>query len=143
MAADERCSRRPGFVDGRNVTLADGEGWSLPTFDSVRGDSDCDAILAAIAEAEGPDEVARFELALTILLLTRNYCLSPDELRGLLSFAPGDPALADLQRVVHQWAVESLRRVEAARKAERPATTEANYAQPSSTWSRLLARLWT
>jgi hypothetical protein len=111
---DEISTRRPGFIEGRRVRLADGRAWSLPLRDPVGEDPEYDAILAAVNEAEDRSECLLAEFALTIFLLTRNYDLRPDPLETLLSFPQGDPALAALQEAVHALYLESVRRSRAA-----------------------------
>jgi hypothetical protein len=115
---DERTARRPGFIEGVGVRLADGQEWFLPVRDRVVDDPEYDAQLAAISEAEDRAEVLRAELALTIFLLTRNYDLSADQLNLLLSFRPDDPALTELQRLVHGLAHESAVRSREARASQ-------------------------
>ncbi len=105
---DEPSARRPGFVDGPRVRLADGQSWSLPLREPVGLDPEYDALLALVLDAEDRAEGLRAELALTIFLLTRNYDLTPGSLDALLNIEPNDPALNELQRVVHQIACESI-----------------------------------
>jgi hypothetical protein len=105
---DECAVRGEGFVAGRWVRLADGQEWSLPVRSAVGVDPEYDALLGVVFEAESRAEGLRAELALTIFLLTRNYVLSSDALDRLLRFASADPALATLQRAVHELVLESM-----------------------------------
>jgi hypothetical protein len=105
---DERALRRPVFVEGTSVVLADGQSWSLPERRRDRDDPEYDGMLRMILEAEDVAERLRSELALTIFLLSRNYELSPEHYRTLLGFESGDPALATLQRDVHALVVAQL-----------------------------------
>jgi hypothetical protein len=107
--ADEKALRRPTFVEGRRVVLADGQSWSLPTHRADRADPEYDAILRMVREAEDASDRLRSELALTIFLLSRNYQLTPDVLQEILGFSPDDPALVVMQQTVHALAVESMR----------------------------------
>lgn len=109
---DESGARRPGFVAGVEVRLADGQAWWLPGVGgepAAAGDP-LDALLAALAEAEDVPERLRAGLALSIHLLTRNYELPPADLGALLSFAPDDPAAGSLRSAVEGWAIEALSR---------------------------------
>ena len=106
--ADHRARRRPGFREGFEVVLADGEPWTLPVPDGP--DPEFDALLRAIAESEGPDEALRLELALTILLLGRNYELGPDRIARALDFPEGDPALDRLRGEVRGFVARSIGR---------------------------------
>jgi hypothetical protein len=109
MTPDEQSSRRPGFVDGPRVRLADGGAWALPPRDPSRDDPEYDALLREVVTAEDRAEALRAGLALTIFLLDRNYALDRDALGALLTFAPDDPALAALQSDVNAFAVEMAR----------------------------------
>jgi hypothetical protein len=100
----ELAARRIGFVAGRTVRLADGALWTLPARDRARPDTDYDALLNAVVEAEDRVEALRAGHVLTIFLLDRNYVLTSDALASLLTFAPADPALAALQREVLAFA---------------------------------------
>jgi|GEM_PF-1389145 len=142
MTPDECSARRPAFVDGPRVRLADGRVWTLPHRDVSRDDPEYDALVAAVFEAEDEAEALRAGLALTIFLLDRNYDLGPDALSALLTFPPGDPDLVELQRDVHALALKS------ARRTGRASPSEGEHAVPSagpfaSWWSRFLGRLWT
>jgi hypothetical protein len=101
---DEQALRRPDFVEGTRIRLANGHDWSFPDQPPHPEDHELIAILQAIAEAEDEPERLRGELALAILLLSRNYDLSPGDFQAILSFAPGDPTLIEMQRAVHELA---------------------------------------
>jgi hypothetical protein len=101
---DERSVRRPRFIEGTKIRLADGQSWSFPA--SHPDDPEYDQVLRAVFEAEDDAERLRVELALTILLLARNYNLGPADYQVLLGYPPGDPALAQLQREVHQMVLD-------------------------------------
>ncbi len=103
---DERSVRRPGFIEGTRIRLADGQSWSFPASQPDRDDPEYDQVLRAVFEAEDDAERLRAELALTILLLARNYHLGPADYQELLGYPPGDPALARLQREVHQMVLD-------------------------------------
>jgi hypothetical protein len=104
--ADEQALRRPTFVEGARIPLADGQTWSLPERRADQADPEYDAMLRVVFEAEDEAERLHSELALTIFLLARNYQLTPDLYQELLNFPPGDPALVAMQRAVHALAIE-------------------------------------
>jgi hypothetical protein len=99
---DERSAQKAKFQPGVEVYLADRSMWFLPGFEAFDDDQDFLSLLSCVSEAEDQPSLLFAELALTILLLTRNYELSPDDLRRLLTFEPDDPALSALQSCVHE-----------------------------------------
>jgi hypothetical protein len=123
---DEKALRHPDFLEGIPIRLADGQMWTFPAPTACRDgagagatpdaatDSEREALVAAVLEAEDRAERLRAELALAIHLLARNYRLGPADFLALLEFSPGDPALAALQRAFHEMALEHVR-------GERPA----------------------
>jgi hypothetical protein len=109
---DERALRGPNFVGGTRIRLADGQAWSLPDHLSDREDDEHEGLLRAIGEAEDEPERLRGELALAILLLARNYRLTPADYAELLTYAPGDPALAETQAAVSELANRQRRNLQ-------------------------------
>jgi hypothetical protein len=111
---DEQSLRRPTFVEGARIPLANGQAWSFPDHPPYKGDVEHFAVLREIGESEDGADLLRAELAFAIHLLRRNYDLSPANFRAILEFAPGDPALAEMQRRVHELAIkqyQALRRL--------------------------------
>lgn len=134
---DERERRKPGFLEGVDVRLADGHLWTLPIRETPRDDPEFDALLKAMAEAEDRAERFRLELALTILLLSRNYDLSSNQIRSLLDFSQGDPALLELQDDLRRLSVRmstlsSLRTSGAGLTASRHARTRSGNSSPAT-----------
>ena len=66
-------------------------------------------MLREVVEAEDAADLLRAELALAIYLLSRNYHLTSKDFQEILEFAPGDPALAEMQRSVHEIATRQTR----------------------------------
>ena len=106
--------RRPGFAAGIDVRLSDGATWTLPVYEASRQDAEHAALFAAALEAEDQAEALRVELALLILLLSRNYDLAPDQLAALLTFPPGAPEQSALQTAVHRLVLDHASRPGAA-----------------------------
>ncbi len=106
---DEQARRRSIFNEGTRIRLADGQFWSLPGRWSDHADPEYDATFMAIFEAEDVAERLRAELALTILLLSRNYELTPEQFQELLGFPPDSPSLLEMQRAVHEMVLDRAR----------------------------------
>jgi hypothetical protein len=118
---DETALRRPDFHPGSPILLADGQRWTFPARTALtRGRSlnrdepdglvaDYAATVAAVREASLGTRRLRTELALAIFLLCLNYDLTRDDLFALLCYAPGDPALAEVQEAFRRLALEHAR----------------------------------
>jgi hypothetical protein len=123
---DEKSLRRPDFLPGIPVLLADGQSWSLPPAPdrsdpgtaeggpaaAAEGGApvlDDEATLTAILDAEDEAERLRAELALAIALLARNYHLTPADYQEILGGDSGSPVIATLQRTLHHVALEHVR----------------------------------
>lgn len=110
MMLDEKARRKPEFVEGYSITLADGQTWYMPkprfrfkpkfvegkveiaagaTF-GPESDAEVD-VLYGVVDVEG-SEFLRVKLALAVRLLRANYDLTDDDLIDLLVLEPGDPA---------------------------------------------------
>ena len=108
-ALDEQSRRRPDFVEGVPVALANGQEWHFPkpqvrirprieggkvlaVSGSFTHGGDYDKQLAAFHEAaDGGDQAVQM-FAMAVGLLSMNYTLSDDELGDLLSFVVGTEA---------------------------------------------------
>jgi hypothetical protein len=111
---DEQALRSPTFEEGTRIRLADGQAWSFPDHPPYREDDEHQLVLTAIGEAEDESERLRAELALAILLLSRNYNLTPADFEAILGYAPDDPALGQMQQAVRELATQqcqALRRL--------------------------------
>src|SRR5258708_2794017 len=106
---DEQAHRRPTFAEGVRIRLANGQAWSFPDHPPCKDDQEHHAVLRGIIESEDAADRLRAELALTIFLLSRNYDLMPGDYRAILEFAPGDPALSEMQRSIHELAIDQIR----------------------------------
>lgn len=112
--SSSQATRRPGFTAGIGVRLSDGATWTLPVYEASGQDAEHAALIAAALEAEDEAEALRVELALLILLLSRNYDLAPDQLASLLTFPPGAPDETALQTAVHRLVLDRASRPGAA-----------------------------
>ena len=106
---DEQARRRSTFSEGTTIRLADGQFWSLPGRRSDHSDPEYDATFVAIFEAEDVAERLRAELALTILLLSRNSDPTPEQFQEPLGFPPDSPSLLEMQRAVHEMVLDRAR----------------------------------
>ena len=99
---DERMRRRASFQEATSIQLADGQLWWLPQVSIDSCDPLLYSLLKAVASADNDRERLRDEMALTMVLLSRNYDLSPAVYPEILGFRPGDPARDELQKVIRQ-----------------------------------------
>jgi hypothetical protein len=106
---DETRHRRQGFQHGTPVRLADGQNWSLAPLPVPGADAEFDAMIRARIESEDQNDALRCVLATTILLLARNYELSPGHFQEILDFGSNTEACATAQRAVHTLLVDSVR----------------------------------
>ena len=129
---NERTRRRPDFLAGAPLRLADGQPWTLPAAEGGPLGPIGEGLVAAIREAEDEAELVRAELALAVALLGRNYALGPSEYRELLEAEPGSPAASDLRLALRQLGRDHVQ----AASAPAPTTPV-----PASLGRRLWARL--
>jgi hypothetical protein len=66
--------------------MGDGQAWLFPPLPSRGVDSEFDALIQGLYEAEDQSEARRFELAIAILLLWRMYQPSPSEYQAIFGF---------------------------------------------------------
>ena len=110
MPLDEKSVRKPGFVEGSKVTLADGQEWMFPKpklrFKPTIIDGRVEIgggpsfgpefddkldILFGVTDSD-PSERLRIKFELAVKLLAANYDLQPDDFAELIVLEPGDPA---------------------------------------------------
>ena len=146
---DEKSLRRPDFIEGAALRLADGSFWTVPmppgrtTSKSPSSNPTRTlesfgpqylALLDAMRDAEDGAEVLRFELALAICLLRQNYQLDPSTLGNLLSFSNTDD-LTRMQRTMSEVASAHLR-------ALRPPAERTHRASEGRFVRSSIARVW-
>jgi hypothetical protein len=105
---DEQICRRASFQEVTSIQLADGQRWWLPELSIDSRDAVLHSLVkAVVCGSDEQEEALRDQLALTMVLLSRNYQLSPDLYPQLFSFEPDDPARDELQRVVRELALSA------------------------------------
>lgn len=114
---DEASSRRPDFLGGPAIRLADSQSWSFPRPTSYFTPDDdgvgvrrrwnlgdeYGALFDRALEADDELAMVAGELALGSFLLRRNYDLTPAQAGSLLRFGYGataDPEAADMRMAV-------------------------------------------
>jgi hypothetical protein len=139
--------RRPEFLGGIPVHLADGGEWAFPgprelVHDGAVSDPRLARLLVAVFGAEDEAERGGIELALAIHLLALNYRLGPEDYDLLLDGHGTAGAGADLRHAFHDLSVRFADAL-----LPRPAVPEAVPAQgrrfrfPRFLPARLAARL--
>jgi hypothetical protein len=96
--------------------MADGQEWSFPRPPAAGLDLEFDATMGALREAEDHDDALRAELALAILLLSRNYELRPADYQQIFGFGAGSAALGEFRAAFSEMISESAQ----SRLPERP-----------------------
>jgi hypothetical protein len=122
---DELALRRPDFLGGIPIRLADGQTWMFPVpvrpnADPVGSLAETESVIAlfgpeylhtlrAVMEAQDEAERMMAELALAIDLLSRNYRLSPEMFRELLEGPQVDADIRHMKNAFHSMATTHLR----------------------------------
>jgi hypothetical protein len=88
----EKMRRRPCFHAGTWIRMGDGQEWMFPHPPTLGSDREYDALWRCLLESENAAEARRNELALAILLLSRNYDPQPKEYETIFDFGT-DPAV--------------------------------------------------
>jgi len=96
----ETILRRPTFRDGTRIRMADDQEWSFPDPPPPGTDVQFDALVAARREAEDCAAVLQIELAIAILLLSRNYNLKPADYWRIFDFGGDRARLSTVQAAV-------------------------------------------
>jgi hypothetical protein len=146
MMQDERQARRPTFLGGKPIRLADGRTWQFPGPEAGHREafgSSYGPLIAALCQAEDEPERLRAEMALAICLLTTNYDLGPDDLCSVLELPPGDPGLAEMQRGFRELAADHALAARAAAQAKSESAPSPSHARPSSLPTRGMWASWT
>ena len=89
---EEKVRRREGFQSGRLVRMGDRQQWMFPPPPAPGIDPEYDALSRILQESEDADDERRIELAMAILLLSRNYDPTPDKYEAIFSFGLDESA---------------------------------------------------
>jgi hypothetical protein len=99
---EERVRRRAGFQLGRWVRMGDRQPWMFPPTPAPGVDRNYDALIRAHHESEDADDERRVELAMAILLLSRNYAPTPGEYQALFNFGADESARSIAQVAISE-----------------------------------------
>ena len=97
---EEKVRRRAGFQSGKWVRMGDRQQWMFPPPPAPGIDPEYDALSRILQESEDADDERRIELAMAILLLSRNYDLTPDEYVAIFSFGTDQSARSAAQAAI-------------------------------------------
>src|ERR1700678_3498358 len=99
---EEKVRRRAGFQSGRWVRMGDRQQWMFPPPPAPGIDPEYDALTRIHQEPEDADDERRIELAMAILLLSRNYDPTPDEYVAIFSFGTDPSAKSTAQAAISE-----------------------------------------
>jgi hypothetical protein len=112
----EKARRRSQVEVGAWITMADSQEWLFGQPPAPGVDPEYDDLAQALLESHDRHEARRFELAIAILLLSKNYQPSPREYEEIFSFRNDDPAHSSAQQTISTliWSDLDRRRAQAA-----------------------------
>jgi hypothetical protein len=96
----EKVRRRSQFEGGVWIKMADGQEWLFGDPPAQGVDPDYDGLVQGLLEAEDQHEARKFELAIGMLLLSRNYQPSAREYEEIFSFSNGDAARSSAEEAI-------------------------------------------
>jgi hypothetical protein len=99
---EEKVRRRAGFQSGRWVQMGDRQRWMFPPPPASGIDPEYDALARIHQEPEDADDERKIELAMAILLLSRNYDPTPDEYIAIFSFGTDESARSAAQAAISE-----------------------------------------
>ncbi len=106
----EKTRRKSGFAGGVWIRMADGQEWLFSNPPAPGNDPEYDALVQGLLEAEDESEARKFELAIAIWLLSRNYQPSPREYEEIFSFASDNAARSCAQEAISTLIASNLGR---------------------------------
>ncbi len=105
---EQKVRRRRDFQHGNWVRMGDGQRWMFPHPPAPGTDSAYDALIRCLHEAEDADEALKVELAIGILLLSRNYDPKPDEYEAIFSFGDDQATRSAAQAAISELIYKDL-----------------------------------
>jgi hypothetical protein len=120
---EEKVRRRTGFQLGSPVRMGDRQHWMFPPPPAPGVDTEYDALVRVHAESEDADDERRIELAMAILLLSRNYDPTPDEYEAIFTFGIDQSAQATAEAAISEVVRADLANQRVNRLAAQPQMT--------------------
>jgi hypothetical protein len=117
----EKARRRAGFQDGVWIRMADGQEWLFKNPPVPGVDAEYDGLVQGLLEAEDQHEARKFELAIALLLLSKNYQPSPREYQDIFCFDGSDEAQSSATKAISTLIFSDLERRRRHVAGERPA----------------------
>ena len=117
---EEKVRRRLGFQLGRWVRMGDRQDWMFPPPPVPGIHHEYDELIRVHRESEDADDERRIELAMAILLLSRNYAATPGEYQAIFNFGSDESARSTAQAAISEIVRHDL---EYRRANRSPATT--------------------
>ncbi len=102
--------------------MADGQEWLFTSPPAPGVDADYDALIHALLEAEDQSEAKKCELAIAILLLSRNYQPLPSEYQRIFCFGGDDAAQSSAEEAIATLICSNLDQVRRRAAPERSAS---------------------
>jgi hypothetical protein len=99
---EEKLRRRAGFQLGKWVPMGDRQHWMFPPPPAPGIDRDYDALIRVHRESEDADDERRIELAVAILLLSRNYSPTPGEYEAIFDFGTDSSARSTAEAAISE-----------------------------------------
>jgi len=97
--------------------------WMFPPPPAPGLDPDYDALIRIHRESEDADDEERIELAMAILLLSRNYDPKPEEYAAIFSFGADEPARSSARAAISEVVRHDLENQRVSRLPAQPQFT--------------------
>jgi hypothetical protein len=120
---EEKVRRRAGFQVGRQVRMGDRQHWMFPPPPAPGIDPEYDGLVRIHDESEDAIDERKIELAMAILLLSRNYDPTPDEYEAIFSFGMDQSAQSNAEAAISEVVRHDLENQRVNRPAAQPHTT--------------------